>query len=61
MKYKDNEDIYVVYKEQYLNRINKKMKYINGIGNEWLNKKEYEMYIPKINAMLSLPTNKNKK
>ena len=61
LKYKDNEDIYVTYKEQYLNRINKKMKYIDGIGYEWLNKKEYEMYMPKANAMLSLPTIKNKK
>jgi hypothetical protein len=37
------------------------MKYIDGIGYEWLNKKEYEMYMPKANAMLSLPTIKNKK
>ena len=61
LKYKDNEDIYVTYKEQYLNRINKKMKYIDGIGYEWLNKKEYEMYMPKADAILSLPTIKNKK
>ncbi len=44
IKYKENEDVYIESIKTTLQRLNKKMKYIDGIGYEWLNKKEYNKY-----------------
>ncbi len=41
IKYKNNDDIYIEYKRQKLNRENTKMNYIDNIGYEWKNKREY--------------------
>jgi len=47
LKHKENEDVIIEQVFQSLNRINKKMYYVNGIGREWLNKKEYNKHTAK--------------
>ena len=44
LKYKINNNMYIEEKTQYLNRINKKMKYIKGIGYEWNDYNEYNKH-----------------
>ena len=41
LKYKQNEDIYINYVKQVLQRNNKKMRYVNNIGYEWENTDVY--------------------
>lgn len=47
LKYSKNEDVYIEKIAQSLNRVNKKMFYKDGIGYEWLNKKEYSKHTAK--------------
>ena len=42
LKYEINDDIYISKSIQDLNRLNKKLYYVNGIGREWINKSEYD-------------------
>ena len=44
IKYPLNNNMYIDKRIQYINRVNKKMRYVNGIGYEWRNKEEYNKY-----------------
>ena len=57
LKYIVNNDVFIEKEVRELNRINKKLKYIDNIGYEWKNKDEYDIY----KEIRLLNENKNKK